>query len=232
MKRLVIFVFLLLSRGAIGQISNLDFNGVPARVTPYSGVDGSPYLFPDWGKASVATSNGGVKENVPFRFDIHTNELEVVNEAGNNIILDKNYLEYVVLERPISQIAQSTSPGLLPQLLFKKGFEILPGVSETDLVNVLEEGERYTLVRRFYSDLVTPPKNSYAPTAGKMFVFVENLYLIDSSGDVSSIKPKTNAVLKEIDSRDLEKAKQLIKEQKLDLGREDHLVAFFQELNK
>ncbi len=232
MKRLVIFVFLLLSRGAIGQISNLDFNGVPARVTPYSGVDGSPYLFPDWGKASVATSNGGVKENVPFRFDIHTNELEVVNEAGNNIILDKNYLEYVVLERPISQIAQSTSPGLLPQLLFKKGFEILPGVSETDLVNVLEEGERYTLVRRFYSDLVTPPKNSYAPTAGKMFVFVENLYLIDSNGKVSPIKPKTNAVLKEIDPRDLEKAKQLIKEQKLDLGREDHLVAFFQELNK
>ncbi len=232
MKRLLVFVLLLVSTGAFAQISNLDFNGVPARITPYSEVDGSPYLFPDWGKASIATINGGVKEDVAYRFDIHTNELEVVNEAGNNIILDKNYLEYVVLERPASQIVQSTSPGLLPKLLFKKGFEFLPKIDTQDLVNVLQEGERYTLVRRFYADLVTPSKNSYAPTSGKMFVFEESFYLIDFNKQVSSVRPRANSILKAINPSDLDRAKQLIKDQKLDLGREDHLVTFFQELNE
>ncbi|MBN7811422.1 hypothetical protein J0A68_10680 [Algoriphagus sp. H41] len=232
MKKLLIFVCLLASQGAYAQISNLDFNGVPARLTPYTGVDGSPYLFPDWGTASVATTNGGVKEGVSYRFDIHTNELEVVNEAGNNIILDKDYLDYVVLERPASQLAQGTTPGLLPKLLFKKGFEFISGVEATDLINVLAEGESYSLVRKFYSDLVTPPKNSYAPASGKMFVFEETFYLINSDRSVTSVKTRANALIKALDAADQDRAKQLIKERKLDLGREDHLVEFFAELNK
>ena len=232
MKTLLIFALLLFSTGAFAQISNLDFNGVPARLTPYEGVDGSPYLFPDWGKASVATTNGGVKKDVTYRFDIHSNELEVVNEAGNNIILDKNYLEYVILMRPPNHIAQSPSPGLLPSLLFKKGFEFIPGVDSDDLINVLAEGERYTLVRKFYSNLITPPKNSYSPTAGKMFVFEETYFLINANQEVSTVKSKTNAILKAIDPTDLEAAKQIIKDGKLDLNREDHLVSFFEELNK
>lgn len=232
MKKILVGIALLISQGAFSQIANVDFNGVPAKLTPYSEIDGSPYLFADWAKADIATTNAGLKEDVAYRFNIHDNELEVVNEAGNTIYLDKDYLEYAVLQRPSILIAQSTAPGLLPNLLFKKGFDFIKGIGPKDLVNVLGEGEMYTLIRKFYSDLVTPPKNSYAPSAGKMFVFEETYYLIKANSEVTPVKPRTNVILKALHPADLEKAKEIIKNGKLDLAREDHLVLFFTELNK
>lgn len=231
MKMVLVIVFLLISEGAFSQIANVDFNGVPAKLTPYNQIDGSPYLFADWAKADIATTNAGLKEDVAYRFNIHDNELEVVNEAGNTIYLDKDYLEYAVLQRPSILIAQSAIPGLLPNLLFKKGFENIKGIGPSDLVNVLGEGEKYTLIRKFYSDLVTPPKNSYAPSAGQMFVFEETYFLVDGNNIVTNVKPRTNVILKALDPADQEKAKEIIKNGKLDLAREDHLVLFFTAMN-
>lgn len=232
MKNLLVLVALLFSQELFAQISNISLNGAPARLTPYSDIDGSPYLFSDWAKADIGTTNAGLKEDVAYRFNIHDNELEVVNEAGNTIYLNKDYVEYVVLQRPSILIAQSNIQGLLPNLLFKKGFEYIKGVGPKDLLNVLAEGKKYTLVRRFYSDLVTPPKNSYAPTAGRMFVFEETYFLINSNFEVSNVRARTNVIVKALDPADQEKAKKIIKEGKLDLSREDHVVLFFTELNK
>lgn len=230
MKKYLFFAAMLFSGVSFGQISNVDMNGTPARLTTYSEIEGSPYLFNDWAKADIGTTNAGLKQDVAYRFNIHDNELEVVNEAGNKIYLNKDYVEYVVLQRPSILIAEGT-PGLLPNLLFKKGFDFVRGIGPKDLVNVLAEGD-YTLVRRFYSDLVTPPKNSYAPTPGRMFVFEETYYLIDKDENVTSVKNKTNTILKALKEADQEKAKSILKEDKLDLSREDHLVRFFTKLNE
>lgn len=232
MKNFLVLVVLLFSQGVFAQISNVDLNGAPLRLTPYSDIEGSPYLFADWAKADIGTTNAGMKEDVAYRFNIYDNELEVVNEAGNKIYLNKDYIEYVVLQRPSILIAQGTTPGLLPNLLFKKGFDFVKGINPKDLVNVLAEGNKYTLIRKFYSDLVTPPKNSYAPTAGRMFVFEETFYLIDSNENVTNVKNRSNVILKALNPEDLELAKKIIKDGKLDLGREDHIVLFFTELNK
>jgi hypothetical protein len=232
MKVVLVLLGLVISTNAFSQISNVDLNGAPARITPYTEIEGSPYLFADWAKADIGTTNGGLKEDVAYRFNIHDNELEVVNEAGNTIYLNKDYVEYAVLQRPSILIAQSSIQGLLPNLLFKKGFEYIKGVGPKDLVNVLAEGKKYTLVRKFYSDLVTPPKNSYAPTSGRMFVFEESFYLINSNFDVANVKNKTSVIIKALDPADQERAKEIIKAGKFDLGREDHLVLFFTELNK
>lgn len=232
MKNILVIVALVISQGVFAQISNVDLNGAPLRLTPYSDIDGSPYLFADWAKADIGTTNAGMKEDVAYRFNIYDNELEVVNEAGNKIYLNKDYIEYVVLQRPSILIAQGTTPGLLPNLLFKKGFDFVKGIGPKDLVNVLAEGNKYTLIRKFYSDLVTPPKNSYAPTAGRMFVFEETFYLIDSNENVTNVKNRSNVILKALNPEDQELAKKIIKDGKLDLSREDHLVLFFTELNK
>jgi hypothetical protein len=232
MKKILILLGIVLSHSSFGQITNLSLNGAPARLTPYTDIEGSPYLFEDWSRANIGLTNSGLKENVAYKFNIYDNELEVINEAGNTIYLTKNYVEYVELERPSIILATNMNQGLLPSLLFKKGFDIIKGIRPNDLVNVLAEGGKYTLIRRYYSDLVTPPKNSYAPTAGRMFVFEESFYLIDRNENVSSVKNRSSVIVKALNPADQEKAKQIIKDGKLDLGREDHLVRFFTELNK
>lgn len=231
MRRLLIIIAMFASQLSMAQISNVNFNGAPARLNSYSGVEGSPYLFEDWSTADISTVNGGLKEDVAFKFNVHDNVLEVVNEAGNTIYLDKDFIDYAVLKRP-SILLATGQEGLLPNLLFKKGFEIVKGVDPKDLVNVLAEGKKYTLIRRFYSDLVTPPKNSYSPSLGQMFVFEENLYLIDSDNNVESVRNKTNNIIKSLHEEDQAVAKDIVKEFKLDLSREDHLTIFFQKLNE
>lgn len=232
MKKLLIVAGLLIAQYAEAQISNINLNGAPARLSGYDGVEGSPYLFDDWGKAEVGTTNAGLKENVSYKFNIHDNELEVINEAGNPIFLNKDFVEYAILERPASLLASGVPVGMLPKLLFKKGFEMVRGIESNDLVNVLADGKNYTLIRKFYSDLVTPPKNSYAPSQGKMFVFEESFYLIDKNEKVTSVKSKTNSIVSALSESDQELAKKIIKENKLDLGREDHLVIFFEKMNE
>lgn len=232
MKKLLIVAGLLVSQFAEAQISNINLNGAPARLSGYDGVEGSPYLYNDWGNAEIGTTNAGLKENVSYKFNIHNNELEVINEVGNPIFLNKDFVEYAILERPASLLASGVPAGMLPKLLFQKGFEMVRGIEANDLVNVLAEGRNYTLIRRFYSDLVTPPKNSYAPTQGKMFVYEESLYLIDKNEKVTSVKSKTNSILGALNEADQEIAKKIVKENKLDLGREDHLVIFFQKMNE
>ncbi|MEN2282244.1 hypothetical protein AAGF08_08905 [Algoriphagus sp. SE2] len=231
MKRLLIIVTMLVTHLSVAQISNVNMNGAPARLNSYSGVEGSPYLFEDWSTADINTINGGLKEDVAYKFNVHDNVLEVVNEAGNTIYLDKDFIDYAVLKRPSILIATGQE-GLLPNLLFKKGFEMVKGVGPKDLVNVLSEGEKYTLIRKFYSDLVTPPKNSYSPTLGQSFVFEENFYLIDSDNNVESVRNKTNNIIKSLHEEDQAVAKDIVKEFKLDLSREDHLTIFFQKLNE
>lgn len=232
MRKLFLVLSLFCTSVSFGQIANFDLNGAPARISGYDGVDGTPYLFADWAKADLSLSNAGLKENVAYRFNIYENELEVINEAGNKIYLNKSYVEYALLERPSIIIAENNEQGLLTKLLFKKGYEMINGVKATDLVNVLAEGEKYTLVRKFFSDLVTPPKNSYAPTAGRMFVFEENFYLIDANNNVNSVRNKTNNIIKSLNEKDQDLAKQIVKDNKLNLSREDHLVLFFQKLNE
>lgn len=231
MKKVLIVIGLLFTQASFAQISNLDMNGAPARLSGYDGVEGSPYLFDDWARADVATTNAGLKENVAYKFNIFENEFEVINEAGNKIFLNKNYVEYMLLERPSIVIANSTD-GLLTKLLFKKGFDQIKGVKEDDFVNVLAEGEKYTLVRQYTTDLVTPPKNSYAPTPGKMFVFEEKFYLVSDAKEASSVRNRTNNIIKALDDADQTVAKKIVKENNLDLSREDHMVIFFQKLNE
>jgi hypothetical protein len=230
MKKLLIVIALFCSYGVKAQISNISLNGAPARLTSYAEIDGSPYLFEDWSRADIGTTNAGVKENVAYRFNVHDNELEVINEAGNTIFLNKDYVEYAMLERPSILLATGTL-GMLPKLLVKKGFEFIPGIGPKDLVNVIAEGEKYTLIRKFFTDLVTPPKNSYTPTPGRMFVYEETFYLIDSNEKVETVRARTNNILKSLKDSDKELAKSIIKENKLDLSREDHLVIFFRKLN-
>lgn len=231
MNKFLIIAGLLITQYAEAQISNINLNGAPARLSGYDGVEGSPYLFDDWGKAEIGTTNAGLKENVSYKFNIHDNELEVINEAGNPIFLNKDFVEYAVLERPAVLLASGVPAGMLPKLLFKKGFEMVRGIEANDLVNVLADGKNYTLIRKFYSDLVTPPKNSYAPSQGKMFVFEESFFLIDKNAKVTTVRSKANSIIGALSESDQELAKKIIKENKLDLGREDHLVIFFEKMN-
>ncbi|HAH39005.1 MAG TPA: hypothetical protein DCY95_21260 [Algoriphagus sp.] len=232
MKKFFVVVALLISNLSYGQISNVDLNGSPARLSTYSEIDGSPYLFEDWARADISLSNAGLKENVAYKFNIYENELEVINEAGNKIYLNKAYIEYAMLERPSIIIANGSNEGMLTKLLFKKGYGMISGVKDTDLVNVIAEGKKYTLVRKFQTDLVTPPKNSYSPTPGRMFVFEQSFYLIDSNNEVNSVRNRTNNIVKSLADDDQAEAKQIIKDNKLDLSREDHMVIFFQKLNQ
>lgn len=229
MKRyLALFLSLIFVNQTHAQISNLSFNGAPAKLMQYEGVEGTPYLYPEWSKATIGTTNSGLKEGISYRLNIYENELEVINEAGNAIYLFKDYVEYAILERPSGTL----EPGMLPKLLFKKGFEFIKGIETNQLVNVIAEGQNYTLIRRYSADLVTPPQNSYAGTVAKTFVPQETFYLVDQNEKVKNVRNRTSNIISALEESMQDTAKKIVKDSKFDLSREDHLVLFFQILNE
>lgn len=229
MRKIIALVLsILLGNQVFGQISNLSLNGVPARLMQYQGIDGSPYLYDAWGKATIGTNNSGLKENISYRFNVYENEFEVINEAGNTILLTKDYVDFAYLERPPGALEE----GMLPKLLFKKGFEFVKGIGFNQFVNVITEGKNYTLIRRYSTDLVTPPQNSYAGTVAKTFMPQETFYLIDQLKNVRLVRNRNSNILGALEESSQDAAKKLVKESKFDLSREDHLVRFFQILNE
>lgn len=209
---------------------NINGVGISSKLDSYDGIGGTPYLFEDWSKAEIHLTTGGIKEEVPARMNVFENELEIVSETGTHLFLDKNTLAYALLLRP-AIVPDKKSSGLLPSLLFKTGFGSVKGIENHDLVNVLAEGERYTLIRKFTIKLVHPEKSSYASGQGSKFVSEVEFYLIKKDGRTLVVHNRTGAILKAIDSEDQEAANQLVKERSLDLSTEVHLVEFFNTLN-
>lgn len=229
MKKTSFFLMILLLTNELNaQISNLTFNGAPAKLMQYEGVDGSPFLFVEWGKATIGTTNSGLKENISYRFNVYENEFEVINEAGNTILLTKDFIDFAYLERPIGML----EAGMLPKLLFKKGFEFVKGIELNDFVNVIAEGKNHTLIRKFSTDLVTPPQNSYAGTVSKSFMPQETFYLIDDKENVRIVRNRNSSILGALEQSIQAEAKKIVKDSKFNLGREDHLVRFFELLNE
>jgi len=227
MKNIILIISVLISTNAIGQISNINLNGVPARTGSYQGVEGSPYLFDDFSNADLSIKGGKMHESVPVRFNIHENEMEAINDNGNKLILDKKSIEFFILERPRVLVKD----GMLTKLVFKKGYGQIKGVTENDFVNVLGEGAGYNLVRKYYSNLISPPTNSYAPSPGKMFIFEETLYLLDESGNVKSVRANNKKITNGVSKDDKNLAKEIIKENKLDLSKESHIILFFNKMD-
>lgn len=228
MSKITALIFsLLFGNQVYAQISNFSLNGVPAKLMQYQGVDGTPYLYDAWSRATIGTSNAGLKENISCRFNVYDNDFEVINEAGNTILLNKDYVDFAYIERPPGMI----EAGMLSKLLFKKGFEIVKGIVFNQFVNVIAEGKNYTLIRKFSTDLVTPPQNSYAGTVSKTFMPQETFYLIDGQSNVRIVRNRNSNILGALAESKQDEAKKIMRESKFDLNREDHMVLFFQILN-
>lgn len=228
------FIALWLSTHSLfAQGLNVTINGVgiSTQLDSYDEIAGSPYLSEEWSKAEIHLVNGGVKNDIPARFNVFEKELEVVNEEGIHLFLDKNTLDHVLLTQPTISTGKK-SAGSLPELLFKKGFGFVKGVEDQDLVNVLSAGEKYTLIRKFTVKLVHPEKSSYGSGQGSKFVSEVEFFLIRQDGKTLVVNNRNSSILKAIDTSDLAAANQLIKERSLDLSRDDHLAEFFLVLNQ
>ncbi|GHB35273.1 hypothetical protein [Mongoliitalea lutea] len=233
MKSLLLSLLLvvLVSLSAFSQIANLNLNGAPARLNAYNNIDGSPYLFEQWKNAGLFDKNGKLlKENVSLKINTYEDELEMLTDSGNRIFLDKTLISSVTMDAMLGEAERVA--GALNVLTFKKGFSNINGVNEDSFINVLSEGDAYTVVRRFKTNLVEPPRNSYTPNPGKSFIMDETFYLINSNSEVSSFKNRSASVLKALDPDDKILAKNIIKNYKLDVSRDDHLKQLFDYLNE
>ncbi|WP_200980198.1 hypothetical protein [Echinicola sp. 20G] len=211
------------------QIANLEMNGVPLRVSSYEGIQGTPFLFDDWSNATYTMEKGWTKENVSTKLNVYEKEILAVSDNGNQIILDRAQIHSFVLDRPQDEITENE--GVLPKLVFEKGWNKIDGVKEDEFVNVMVKGEKYTLVRVFDRKLEDSSQNSYGPGPGKRFVSDVSYYLINGSGEANEVKTRGKSLLKALDPSDQNKGKGFIKDNNLNFNREDHLIQFVTYVN-
>ncbi|MGY6559649.1 MAG: hypothetical protein ACXIT9_10270 [Nitritalea sp.] len=232
MKKIgILTLFLALSWSAFAQqIAQLTMDGTPARITPYTGIEGTPYLFKEWVDADITLRNGKVREGVPLKVNIYEGELEVLLDGDNRIILNKRTVDAVKVPRPEGTF--DASKGELPILVFKKGFIGLKNVKEDDFVNVLFESDAYTLVRVYYNTLQEPAKNTYATSQGQVFVKSSSFFLLDKEGNSQGVRLAAKPILKALHPDHEQEAKRIVKAEGLKLSREDHVITLLQMLSE
>ncbi|EIM75731.1 hypothetical protein A3SI_12859 [Nitritalea halalkaliphila LW7] len=232
MKKIgILALFLGMSWGVSAQqIAQITMDGTPARITPYTGVEGSPYLFKDWVDADITLRNGKVREGVPLKVNIYEGELEVLLDGDNRIILNKRTVDAVKVPRPEGSF--DASKGELPALVFKKGFTGIKGVKEDDFVNVLFESDAYTLIRVYHNTLQEPAKNTYATSPGQIFVVSTSFFLVDREGKSQGVRLAAKPILKALHPDHEQEAKRIVKAEGLKLSREDHVITLLQMLSE
>lgn len=152
MKTKLIGIFILAIL-ATAQYSKAQFPDLQGRqqVNLYGilfyqphGLEGSPYLFPDWRTGHVKLYNGQEATEVKMKLNILSNDLVYYNEHFKNLfIADRNTVESFVMKK--------NQPD---SMLFIKyqGTEIGYKLKNNDFVHLVHEG-KITLLAKYSADV-------------------------------------------------------------------------------
>ena len=193
-----------------------DDQGRPVLTKNYVDVQGSPFLFENWVKATVRFQNGKTYSDVPMKLDIVADKPYFKNPK------DEDLLEFI---DPVTEfVLFSSEQG---PLIFRNGFKANEGLGKQNFYHVLFDGGTKLLKRKVKKIIETKDFNS----ASAVRSFEEmTFYYIGKDGLAASIRKDKKNILEVLGNHQAE-LESYIKEHKLNLKNEDHLIRLFAYYN-
>lgn len=168
MKKNLLFFCLCAAVYCSGQSSRAVYiNDMTGRSvsTEITEIKGTPLLNEDWAKGEVKFANGTFAKDIPIRYNIFSGELH----------FQRDEVAYTFSE-PVSQFSFSYKDrGKDHAMLFRNGY---PGPKSAMFYEVLAEGPRFQLLKRFIKTVVET--QNYASAPSKSFKDATEIYVYDS----------------------------------------------------
>ena len=194
-------------------------NEQPIDVNRYNNIEGSPFLFKTWKKATLYDVYGAAYNDVFFNYNGLTQEIELFKNDTEFIILNSLFYDRIVAE-------DEEAPN--GQLVLKKGLD--PELGES-FVQVIHEGEKLTVIKQFNVRKSKVTINDVGKIRNfENFTRTTNYYVISPLAmvDMSTKKRQLLKLLgKEDELDDFIKAEKLDLDSDIDLSK---LFAFYETL--
>jgi hypothetical protein len=171
-KGFALALVLMISGSAYSQhgstIENFrDIAGQPFFPRQYTDVNGSPYLFEDWTASTIVLNNGNALKGVRTNFNLVTNELLYLDEAGKTMVASPQVIKSI-------EVASPTPRKFVPTPAKNTFYEV---ISTEGKATLLRYSRKVILETKAYNS-ATIQKN-----------FVTNLsYTIISDGNITEVK--------------------------------------------
>lgn len=211
--------FLVASPSAFAQFAIVldNIEGRPISAKLHGEVEGEPNFFKGWTKATVHLTNGEKLGNVQVKYDLVDDLLIFTDKSG----------ELFYFRHPVKEFW--LHPEGAADVHFRSGYPEVDGRFGTNFYQVLADG-KIALLKSYRKNL--QEAQVYGSTTKKFFLNdSENLYLFVNNRMIR-VRKNEKAVLDAVGNEaDKAALKQLIAQQKLNLRKEEDLIALFRSFN-
>jgi|GEM_PF-1121693 len=197
---LVCSVFLVQVPSSMAQLvsprsSNVQFDNLLSRGTEinpvyYDEIEGSPFLENEFMPGTVVMKNGRIFENIGFRYNMHTNQIEFKDEGKILTFVNPRDLEYVFFGNH--------------RFIYEKYF--LKGKPVEGYFKVLADGYARLLVKR-YAEIKSekmPVSNFGEVNYRNYFRITEDYYITKDGQNLIPVRKQKRSLLKALEEKKTE----------------------------
>lgn len=203
----------LTNAGKAQQIVLQDIDGKPLLRNQFTNIDGSPFLLDDWLPADISFRSGGNLKDFNVKYDVINDALVFLDQEGN-----LNNFKEAVKSFKFTKGAKT--------YVFDAQYPAIDGHTDLSYYQILFAG-KLQLIKK-YNKVLLEPQNYNSANVAKKVQDIVNLYVYNPS-DKSIVKLKQNeSFLAEKLLIDDGQLKRYLKDNKVNLKKEDDLVKLFE----
>jgi len=195
----------------VKSVESKSFKKVPKFVV------GSPYLLDTWEKGDVILTTGVSFQGIDLKYDVLNQKLSRITNDGGSLIIHSDIIKSFTIHNNVENkdlhFIRMKNPCENSKIAYEEFYELK------------YVGEQITLFKKHRKQMqISPLSSNPEATSYEEYVPLDEFYIVTPKRDMWKYKPKKKYVLKNLKNHTF-KLHQYIKKEKLDLNKEDDLVA-------
>ena len=222
MKKLFLIVFITLPDFPVfAQMVNMHANtGEVMKAKKYIGVEGSPYLFPEWRTGTFTDVDGKSRGKYQLRYNIYDDELEIIKEKKAISLNHRLVKEFEVF-----------NPENAGRSLFRSGYPAHEEYDPSDFYGVLNDDGDFHLLKKYSCTITKVETRGYGEnTATQKFLQSSKYYVYSEKTGFIKINKSRKSIF-EVFPKHEQQLKTFIKKNKINIKNDNDLARLIQFCN-
>ena len=203
------------------QMVNMHANtGAVMKVKKYVGIDGSPYLDPEWKSGTFTDIDGKNRGSFKMRYNIFDDELEIIRDE-KAISLNHQLVKEFELINPESE----------NKYLFRSGYAANGEYGQENFYRVLYDQGNFHLLKKYHCNITTIENKGYGDSNEvQKFLQSSKYYLFSDNAGFKKINKSKKSILEAFPDHEKE-IKAYIKSNKINVKNDNDLARLIKFCN-